>query len=242
MRSHTKRLLAVVVVGVGFTLFGVSAAMALTVFVHTPANGTLALDSQPSETIAQIEADIQSRIGVDPSLQVLTFAGHTLDPSNNLASYNIFNSSASFYLTINTPVTAPVPDPLQRSTISGLQPVTASVGTAVPVIISGSFIEQISNIEINSSFLPVGSWTQTQSTVSFTLPASVAGSYQIQIFNGSAPVLAVQKFTVTPAAAVAVSGESLAKQKVSYIRCEMGTHVRIAYGLIPVCPVGYMKK
>ncbi len=61
MRSHTKRLLAVVVVGVGFTLFGVSAAMALTVFVHTPANGTLALDSQPSETIAQIEADIQSR-------------------------------------------------------------------------------------------------------------------------------------------------------------------------------------
>ena len=242
MRSHTKRLLAVVAVGVSFTLFGVSAAMALTVFVHTPANGTLALDTQPSETIAQIETDIQSRIGVDPSLQVLTFAGHTLDPSHDLASYNIFNSSASFYLTINTPVATPVPDPLQRSTISGLLPVTTSIGNAVPVMISGSFIEQISNIEINSSFLPVGSWTQTPSAVSFSLPSTVAGSYQIQVFNGSAPVLAVQKFTVTPAAPVVVARESLAKQRISYIRCVNGAHVRIAFGVSPKCPNGYARQ
>ena len=69
-------------------LIGISSAYAGQVFIHTPANGTVVLDVQPSETIAQVEADIQTRIGVDPSVQILTFAGHALDPIQNLSYQN----------------------------------------------------------------------------------------------------------------------------------------------------------
>ena len=141
-------------------------------------------------------------------------------------------------------VNVPVPDPLQQSKITALSVSTAIAGSSTPVVISGSFVETIKSIHINGVALASGSWTQTPTTVSFTMPGKSTGTYQIQLFNGSAPVLALQTFTFTsPSVVVAPTSTPTAKPKVTYIRCvKPGKGTRIAYGVNPVCPVGYVKK
>ena len=141
-------------------------------------------------------------------------------------------------------VAAPVPDPVQQSKITALSVSTAIAGTPTPVEITGSFVEKIRAIQINGVALPAGSWTQTASSVAFTMPGKSAGTYQIQLFNGSAPVLKVQNFTFTaPIVAVAPTPAPTAKPKVTYIRCaKPGPGTRVAYGVNPTCPAGYVKK
>ena len=78
-----------------------------------------------------------------------------------------------------------------------MSPSTATVGYSVTVTISGSFVENVSNIAIGSTLLPAGSWKQTPSTLYFVMPSNSAGSYGVQIFNGSAPALAPITFTFT---------------------------------------------
>ena len=92
------------------------------------------------------------------------------------------------------------PDPVQQSKIVSIAPASASAGTQNPIVISGTFVEKISNVQINGTALPAGSWTQTPTSVSFTLPMTAAGSYQVQLYNGAAPVLLVQTVVLSPAA------------------------------------------
>ena len=141
-------------------------------------------------------------------------------------------------------IAMPVPDPLQQSKITALSVSSAIAGSSTPVTVSGSFIEKISSIQINGVALSVGSWTQTPTSVTFTVPGKSAGTYQIQIYNGSAPVMNVQNFTFTaPIVAVAPTPAPTVKQKVTYIRCAKPGHgTRIAYGVNPTCPAGYVKK
>lgn len=141
-------------------------------------------------------------------------------------------------------VAAPVPDPVQQSKITALSVSTAIAGTPTPVEITGSFVEKIRAIQVNGVALPAGSWSQTASSVAFTMPAKAAGTYQIQLFNGSAPVLKAQNFTFTaPIVVVAPTPTPTAKPKVTYIRCAKPGHgTRIAYGVNPTCPTGYVKK
>ena len=98
------------------------------------------------------------------------------------------------------PPTAPavtLPDPLQKSAITTISPAEAVKGGSVAVTISGNFVETISNIMVAGGFLPAGSWTQTNTSVSFVMPSKPVGSYEIQIFNGAAPILKKQIFTFT---------------------------------------------
>ena len=141
-------------------------------------------------------------------------------------------------------VPVPVPDPVQQSKITALSVATAIAGTPTPVEITGSFVEKIRAIQINGVALAAGSWTQSASSVAFTMPAKAAGTYQIQLFNGSAPVLKVQNFTfTTPIVVVAPTPTPTAKPKVTYIRCAKPGHgTRVAYGVNPTCPAGYVKK
>ena len=136
----------------------------------------------------------------------------------------------------------PAPDPVQQSKITSISPTTAAAGNATSVVVSGTFIEKISSIQINGVALPSGSWVQTSTTVSFTVSPRTPGSYQIQLYNGSAPVMKVQNFTIsTPADAK--TSKLTAKPKVTYIRCVKPGHgTRIAYGINPSCPAGYTKK
>jgi outer membrane protein OmpA-like peptidoglycan-associated protein len=110
----------------------------------------------------------------------------------------VTNSAIVAGTALITPVASkPVPilDPLQQSVITGMSPSSAAVGYRVNVTISGSFVETVGNIAIGSSFLPAGSWKQKPSTISFLMPRNAVGSYGVQIFNGSAPVLAPNTFT-----------------------------------------------
>jgi hypothetical protein len=136
----------------------------------------------------------------------------------------------------------PAPDPVQQSKITSISSTTAAAENATSVVISGTFIEKISSIQINGVALPSGSWIQTSTTVSFTVSPRTAGNYQIQLYNGSAPVMKVQNFTIT-ASVVAATPKPAAKARVTYIRCvKPGRGTRIAYGINPSCPAGYTKK
>jgi len=107
--------------------------------------------------------------------------------------------------------------------------------------VTGSFVEKISSIQINGTGLTAGSWVQTPTTISFTIPGKATGTYSIQIFNGSAPIMAAQLLTVTPVKDLPSLAGS--KQKVTYIRCAKPGHgTRVAYGVNPVCPTGYTKR
>jgi len=136
-----------------------------------------------------------------------------------------------------------VPDPVQQSKITMSSLSSISAFTATQVSIAGSFIEKISNIAIDNTFLTPGSWIQTPTTLTLSIPAKTIGTYQIQIFNGSAPVLKSIVFTVTaPAVAPTPTSTSSVKPKIIYIRCvKPGRGTRIAYGVNPVCPAGFTK-
>ena len=145
---------------------------------------------------------------------------------------------------VAAPMAVPVPDPVQQSKITALSVSTAIAGTSTPVTVSGTFVEKISAIHVNGVALAAGSWIQTSSSVAFTMPGKSAGTYQIQIYNGSAPVMKVQNFTFTaPIVVVAPTPAPSVKQKVTYIRCaKPGRGTRVAYGINPTCPEGYVKK
>jgi hypothetical protein len=152
------------------------------------------------------------------------------------------STTRTYTLTINAKP-EPVPDPVQQSKIGSLSVVTAVAGVSTPLVISGIFIEKVSAIQINGVGLSSGSWSQTPTSVSFAMPNNPPGVYQIQLFNGSAPVLKVQDFTFTAPVLIAQTPTTTPKKKITYIRCVKPGHgIRIAYGVNPVCPDGYTKK
>ncbi len=172
-------------------------------------------------------------------------------PSRTYVGGQVCGVTSSFSPFVSAPpapaliaVPVPVPDPVQQSKISGISLTSSTLGTPTPIVITGSFIEKIRAIQINGVSLPLDSWSQTQSTVTFTMPNRPAGTYQIQLFNGSAPVMAAQNFTyIAPKTVEVVLPPIAPKQKVTYIRCSKPGHgTRIAYGVNPVCPSGYVKK
>jgi hypothetical protein len=115
--------------------------------------------------------------------------------ANNYASPS---GSATFTITVGTPPAPPAPPylgPPQLSSVTGISPQTAMPGEATPVVISGKFVEEISNISINGNNLPAGSWTQSATSISLTIPKGDAGKYEIMLYNGSAPLLKVPTFT-----------------------------------------------
>ena len=140
---------------------------------------------------------------------------------------------------VATPV--PIPDPLQQSSIVSFSPDTSTVGVDTPVVVSGIFREKVSAIQVNGVGLSSGSWVQTPTTISFTLPSKSAGVYSIQIFNGSAPVLPLQQLKITAPFALPTP-IAAPKKKVIYISCKRSGHGSwISYGVDPTCPAGYTK-
>ena len=141
-------------------------------------------------------------------------------------------------------VSASIPDPVQQSKLETLTAASFTAGSSAEIKLSGTFIEKVSNIYIDGTRLAGGSWTQTPTSLAFTIPTSLAGSYQIQIFNGSIPVLPAQYFTVAGPALVSTQiSAAPVKKKITYIHCtKAGRGTRIAYGINPVCPLGFVKK
>ena len=90
-----------------------------------------------------------------------------------------------------------IPDPVQQSKIISITPSAALHGTATRVVVSGSFVETISNVAFAGKILSVGSWTQTPTTVTFTVPGLEAGNYSVELYNGAVPLLTPLEFTFT---------------------------------------------
>jgi hypothetical protein len=94
-------------------------------------------------------------------------------------------------------VAPPLPDPNQLSTITGTTVSTADSSGNVTITVAGSFPETVRNIDVNGRRIAPSSWVQESSTVTFTVPAATSGSYEVQIWNGSFPVLQVQTVIAT---------------------------------------------
>ena len=102
-------------------------------------------------------------------------------------------SSASPAVATSSP--PPPPDPVQLSSAPSTQiPITLN-GSSNTLTVPGSYIEKVVNITLGGLSLPMGSWTQTGTTLSITLPSQAAGTYPLQILNGSFPLLPTQYVT-----------------------------------------------
>ena len=139
--------------------------------------------------------------GTPTSAQVDTVTFQVTDSSNGTATRILSIVISAAPPPPNPPSTpsAPAPDRNQQSSVTSISPAEATSGSPVPVVITGSFVEQIIAIQLNGVPLPSGSWIQTPTTISFTLPGSTLGSCLIQIFNGSAPLLPIQNLNVQKA-------------------------------------------
>ena len=141
--------------------------------------------------------------------------------------------------------------------------------TASPIVLKGSFPDKVVNIELNGKMLDAKQWVQTSTTLTITPPEGTAGEVTIQIYNGAAPLLKLQKIyyvaactppaptpTVTPtpvATPVATPTPSptptpkpativVKKPVIKIIVCIKGRVAKTVKGTNPKCPKGYTLK
>lgn len=237
MSRRFRSAVSVALLAIFFTFAGTTIANAMTSFVRMPDGRTVVLDVEPSDTIENVKTKIQDKEGIPPDQQTLTYGGRLLEDDKTLSYYNFRNGNLLF-LTLPVETSIPVPDPIQKSNILSMTPTTTPADSLTTVVITGIFVEKVVGIHANSIVLAPENWVQDTSTVTFTLPGSSAGTYSIQLYNGSAPVLKEQSFTFT-----SLPPKPVISKKVTYIKCTKPPRsTRIAHGINPVCPAGFTKQ
>lgn len=240
MSDRAKFRFTSLAIALCISIIGANSAFAMVLYVYAPTQN-YTLDVEPSDTIENVKQKIQDQIRVaDPSTMVLTYAGLTLQNGRTLSDYNI-QRQAIFHLTFQSAASVSIPDPVQQSKIVGISPEKVVAIDSVTVVTKGTFVEDVRSIQVNGVALSVGSWKQTATTLTFTVTPSFSGVYSIQIYNGSAPVLAAQTLSVS-AAPGAPKPASLTRSRYIYLRCTTASKKRIVYGTNPSCPVGYAKQ
>jgi hypothetical protein len=63
--------------------------------------------------------------------------------------------------------------------------------------VNGNFIEKLVAIEVNGKKVPFGAWIQTSNSITFQTPKSKSGTYEVQMYNGSVPILEQLTFKIT---------------------------------------------
>jgi hypothetical protein len=136
--------------------------------------------------------------GNPTNIQIDTITFQVTDSSNGTATRILSITITSAPPPQTPPIAPATPTQNQQSNVTSLSPNQGTVGSTTPIVLNGSFIEPIISIQVNGVRLLPGSWSQTISTVTFTLPNTIPGIYTIQIFNGATPLIPVQNFLVTP--------------------------------------------
>jgi hypothetical protein len=232
LRSISTVLVAILI----SSALGSSSAFAMQLFVRTPAGTTITLDAEPSDTLENVKTKIQDVLGILPDEQIITFAGRVLEDGFTLSDYNI-SREATVRLTLREVAQQSIPSPLQLSKIESITPTIVLSDTTTSFFITGNFLEPILNIALDSELLPLGSWVQSSSSVTITIAGQVPGKHSIQLFNGSVPLLASKDFE-----SIAVASAPALPSKRTLIRClKDGARMRVAYGVTPICPAGYLK-
>jgi hypothetical protein len=96
-----------------------------------------------------------------------------------------------------TPPPPPLPDPNQLSEITGTSVTGPDAANNVTIKVSGTFPEKVRNIDVNGRRISPDSWVRDSTTVTFSVPVAASGSYAVQIWNGSFPVLQLQTVQIT---------------------------------------------
>ena len=89
------------------------------------------------------------------------------------------------------------PDPIQQSRADSISGLSANVETLIDITVNGNFIEKLVAIEVNGKKVPFGAWIQTSNSITFQTPKSETGTYEVQMYNGSAPVIERLTFKIT---------------------------------------------
>jgi hypothetical protein len=90
-----------------------------------------------------------------------------------------------------------VPDPEQQSRADSISGLSAIDETLVDITVNGNFIEKLRAIEVNGIKVPFGAWIQTSNSITFQTPKSETGTYEVQMYNGSVPVIERLTFKIT---------------------------------------------
>lgn len=135
--------------------------------------------------------------------------------------------------------------PIQKSLIYSITNSNPRLSGSYALEISGNFVEKISNISLDGILLGISSWTQESEKLIISAPFQKVGKHEIQIFNGSVPLLPVQVFMITnadPTSAEAkkeVLNSRLSKSTV--VKCIRRKEIKHLRGLTVVCPEGFTK-
>ena len=156
-----------------------------------------------------LNAQLTSNTGTHTFVAIMANTNDTIYPSSLLfGNFQTIGaqqqqvSTFSFGIQIEeeeviAPPAPPLPDPNQLSTITGTTVSAVDSSGNVTITVAGSFPETVRNIDVNGRRLVAENWKQDGTSVSVTVPVAASGSYAVQIWNGSFPVLQVQTVTAT---------------------------------------------
>ena len=84
--------------------------------------------------------------------------------------------------------------PPQDSSISSINSGVCSTTDEYSAVLTGNFPTRISNVAVNGLNIAASRWLQSIDSVTVTLPASEARSFEISLYNGRTPLLPPQTF------------------------------------------------